>query len=78
LVYDPAEKANEQLERTCEMIVEEEHREEQHQEDLQLLERLDATDQKEHIKQRLLRHISPAKPTLLDGSYSKTRKRSQR
>jgi len=80
LVYDPAEKANEQLERTTAMIVEEEHLEEQYQEDLQLLERLDEVDQKEYIKQRLFSHISSTALTPTREEKRKTGKypRNQR
>jgi len=54
LVYNPAEKANEQLERTCAMIVEEERREE----DWLFLDKLDKEEQKKLIIQHLSSRIS--------------------
>lgn len=78
LVYNPAKKADEQLEHTCTLIAEEERREEQHREDLQLLERLDEADRKEYIKRRLFSHIPSAKPPPAEGANVKASRRSRR
>jgi hypothetical protein len=77
LVYNPAEKANERLEHTCMLIMEEERREAQRKEDLQLLERLDEADIKEYIKQRLFKHIPSAELPPAEGISGKVEKRSR-